>query len=142
MTLDTQALRAADRMLPQPDPISREYWDGLGRGELRLQRCLDCGTAQFYPRALCSTCAGDVEWFTASGLGTVHTFSIVRSNPAEPFASLVPYVFAIVEMDEGPRMLTNVIGCAVEDVAIGLPVQLEPVEAGDVTLPFWKPRRS
>jgi uncharacterized protein len=133
-------LRIADRMLPQPDGISQEYWDGLQRGELRLQHCPACSRLQFYPRALCAHCAGDVEWVTASGHGTVHTFTVVRANPAEPFRSLVPYVLAIVRLDEGPQMMTNIIGCPPDDVRIGMPVELAPVSVGDVALPFWTPR--
>lgn len=135
-------LRLAERVLPAPDPVSAPYWDGLAEGELRLQRCVDCGTAQFYPRALCATCGGDVEWFTASGDGEVHTFSVVRTHHAEPFASLVPFVLAIVELAEGPRMMTNLIDCAPEDVRIGLPVRLEPVAAEGVSVPFFVPKET
>lgn len=133
-------LRTTDRMHPQPDSVSAEYWAGLAGGELRLQRCTDCATAQFYPRPTCSACGGTVEWFTASGRGEVHTFTVVRVNGVEPFASLVPYVFAVIQLEEGPRMLTNVIECDPESVSIGTPVQLLPVAAGEVTLPFFTPR--
>ncbi len=136
----TDDLRIADRMLPQPDGVSQEYWDGLGRGELRVQRCSACEHTQFYPRALCEACAGDVEWITATGRGDVHTFTVVRANPIEPFRSLVPYVLAIVRLAEGPQMMTNIIDCDPEDVFIGMPVELAPVEADGVTLPFWKPK--
>lgn len=132
-------LRVTERVLPMPDSDSAEYWEGLARGELRLQRCTACATAQFYPRSQCASCGGDVEWFTASGRGTVHTFTIVRSHWAEPFSSLVPFTLAIVELAEGPRMMTNLTGIAPEDVRIDLPVELHPVSAGDVTLPFFTP---
>lgn len=133
-------LRLSERMLPAPDAVSQEFWDGLARGELRLQRCNDCGTAQYYPRVLCATCGGDVDWFTASGLGVVHTYSIVRTNGVEPYKSLVPYVYAIVELEEGPRMLTNVIRVDPESVHIGFEVQLEPISAGDITLALFTGR--
>jgi uncharacterized OB-fold protein len=138
-TTSAAELRVTERVLPQPDSDSAEYWDGLARGELRLQRCTTCDTAQFYPRSLCASCGGDVEWFTATGRGTVHTYTVVRSHWAEPFASLVPFTLAIVELDEGPRMMTNLTGIAPDDVRIDLPVELDPVPAGDVTLPFFKP---
>ena len=140
MTDYATELRLADRMLPAPDAVSQEFWDGLARGELRIQRCNDCDLAQYYPRALCAACGGDVEWFTASGRGVVHTYSVVRSNGVEPYKSLVPYVFAIVELEEGPRMLTNVIGVDPESVHIGFEVQLEPVSAGDITIAFFTGR--
>ena len=135
-------LRIDERMLPAPNPVSAPYWEGLAAGELRLQRCTACGVAQFYPRALCSSCAGDVEWFTASGEGEVHTFSVVQTHPVEPFASLVPFVLAIVELAEGPRMMTNVIGCDPAEVRIGMPVRLEPVEADGVVVPFFVPKEA
>jgi len=138
MSINVEALRLAERDLPMPDPVTRPYWEALNRGEFLLQRCVTCGQAQYYPRAICSHCAGDVEWFTASGRGAVHTFSIVRMAFAEPFSSLVPYVFAVVELDEGPLVLTNIIGCPIDDVRIGTRVRLEPVKASDeITLPFW-----
>ncbi|MBX9472371.1 Zn-ribbon domain-containing OB-fold protein [Microcella sp.] len=133
-------LRASDRVLPMPDSDSAEYWEGLARGELRLQRCTACGIAQFYPRSLCATCGGSVEWFAATGKGTVHTFTVVRTHGAEPFRSLVPFTLAIVELEEGPRMMTNLTGIDPDDVRIDLPVELEPVSAGDITLPFFTPR--
>ncbi|MCU1578079.1 MAG: hypothetical protein JWP19_283 [Rhodoglobus sp.] len=132
-------LHTTERMLPQPDTVSAEFWDGLAVGELRLQRCTDCDTAQFYPRPTCSTCGGAVEWFVATGRGEVHTFTVVRANGVEPFASLVPYVFAVVQLEEGPRMLTNVIQCDPESVRIGTHVQLTPVAAGELVLPFFTP---
>jgi uncharacterized OB-fold protein len=140
MTDYVSELRLAERMLPQPDAVSAQFWDGLGEGELRLQRCRDCGTAQYYPRTLCAACGGEVDWLTASGLGVVHTYTVVRTNPVEPYKSLVPYVFAVVELDEGPRMLTNIIGVDPDSVRIGLEVRLELVTTGDVTVPFFTTR--
>lgn len=127
------------RPLPKLDPVSTEYWEALTRSELLIQRCPECGHRQFYPRALCTACAADPEWEHASGRGVVHTFSVIRQNPAEPFSQFVPYVVAIVELEEGPRLMTNVIGCPPDEVSIGLEVEVEFVEADEgVVLPFFK----
>ena len=138
MTFDSSTLKVDERDRGMPDAVSRPYWDGLRNGELKLQRCIECGKPQFYPRALCMHCAGDVEWFTASGRGTVYSFSIVRFGFVEPFKSLAPYVLAIVELDEGPRMLTNIAGSPPEQVTIGAKARIEPVIVDDDSvIPFW-----
>ena len=102
---------------------SRGYWEGAGRGELVLQRCRDCGTVQHKPRAICATClSSDIEHFVASGRGKVHTFTVTHQNQAPPFAAACPYVMAYVEVEEGPRLFTHVVGCDPADVRIGMPV--------------------
>jgi uncharacterized protein len=105
---------------------TRGYWEGAGRGELVLQRCADCGTTQHKPRAFCPTCqSSDVRPLVASGLGTVHTFTVTRQNQQPPFAAACPYVLAYVEVEEGPRILTHVVGCDPEAVHIGMPVEAD-----------------
>jgi len=105
---------------------TRGYWEGAARGELVLQRCRACGIVQHKPRGVCATClAGDPESFVASGRGRVHTFTITHQNQVLPFRDAVPYVMAYVELDEGPRLLTHVVGCDPADVRIGLPVVVD-----------------
>jgi uncharacterized OB-fold protein len=102
---------------------TRGWWEGCGRGELVLQRCRSCGTVQHKPRALCAKCLTDtVDHFVASGRGTVYTFTVTHQNMVPPFRDHLPYVFAYVELDEGVRVLTNIVGCDPADVHIGLPV--------------------
>lgn len=102
---------------------TRGWWEGAGRGELVLQRCTACGIVQHKPRALCAKCLTDtVEHFVASGRGTVHTFTVTHQNMVAPFRDHVPYVLAYVELEEGPRVLTNVVDCDPADLAIGMPV--------------------
>lgn len=135
------ASHAAERPLPQPDNTSAPYWAAAARGELLIQRCITCGQAQFYPRPLCVTCAGPVEWEEASGDATVHTFTIIRQNLAPPFGELRPYVVAIVELAEGPMAMTNITHVDPADVRIGLPVTAYAVRVRqDIGLPFWQPR--
>ena len=109
--------------LPAPTLETRPYWDGCKRHELRIQRCAACGHYQFYPRIYCAQCFSDrVEWVTASGRATVLTFTVVRRPVSPAFAQDVPYVVALVTLEEGPSMMTNIIGCAPEQVAIGMRV--------------------
>jgi uncharacterized OB-fold protein len=128
------------RPLPEVDNVSRPYWEAAARGELVYQECPACGHRQLYPRAVCAACAADPEWRTASGRGVVHTFTVIRQNWVEPFRSLVPYVVAVVELEEGPRMMTNLTDCDVDRVRIGMPVEAHfvPVEEG-LAVPFWRP---
>jgi uncharacterized OB-fold protein len=127
--------------LPAVDRVNAPFWDGAARGELRIQQCPRCGQRQHYPRALCTRCGADPEWITASGLGTVHTFTIVRQYGMPPFREELPYVVAIVDLDEGPRMMGNVTGCAPEDVRIGMPVEVWFLVAREgVGIPYWRPR--
>jgi hypothetical protein len=128
------------RPLPLPDNVSAPYWEAAARGEVLYQECPACGHRQLYPRALCTACAAEPEWRRASGRGTVHTFTVIRQNWAEPFRELAPYVVAIVDLEEGPRMMTNVTGCAPEDVHIGMPVEAYTIAVEDgLGVPFWRP---
>ena len=96
--------------LPEPSPETQPYWNGLRNHELRIQRCKACGLGYFYPRPFCPRpgChSRDVEWFTASGNGKLHSYVIAhRGHPAFD----TPYVIAVVELAEGGRMMTNIVG--------------------------------
>jgi uncharacterized OB-fold protein len=132
------------RPLPQATPETAEFWAGAQRGELRIQRCRSCQQAYFFPRPFCPTCSSqDVEWFTASGRGRLYSYVIVHRG-APGFQDAVPYVIAVVELEEGPRMMTNITG--VEPTPENLPLDL-PVEVAwekqddDVTLALFRPAR-
>jgi uncharacterized OB-fold protein len=128
------------RPVPAGDPVSDAYWAAAAEGRLLLQHCPSCGTWQFYPRALCTSCGGDTAWEDASGRGTVHTFTVIRQQGARAFRDDVPYVVAMVALDEGPMMMGNVTGCAPEDVTIGMAVRAYAVDAAEgVGVPFWEP---
>ena len=128
---------------PKPgiDWETRAYWEGCGRHELILQRCRSCGTLQHRPRALCVSCLSDeIEHFPASGRGTVYSFTITHQNQAPGFREALPYVLAYVELEEGVRLLTNIVGCSPEDVRIGLPVEVEYAQLeGDIAVPRFHP---
>jgi uncharacterized OB-fold protein len=108
--------------LPYASWESRGWWEGAGRGEIVLQRCRRCGLVQHKPRGVCVKCLTDtIEYFVAAGTGTIHTFTVTHQNMVPPFSSHLPYVLAYVELDEGPRVLTNIVGCDPADVHIGQP---------------------
>jgi hypothetical protein len=127
---------------PAADNETRAYWEGCARGELVLQRCTRCGSVQHRPRALCIACGleAGIEHFVASGRGSVYSFTITHQNQAPGFREAVPYVLAYVDLEEGPRLLTNVVGCAPADVRIGLPVQVEFAKTeGEFPVPVFRP---
>jgi uncharacterized protein len=112
--------------LPTLDPPVNEetapFWSAAAEGRLVLPRCTACGTHIWYPRTHCPAChAGPVEWVEASGRGRIHTWTVVR-RPRGDWARAGPYVLALVELDEGPRVMTNVVDCDPEALAIDQPV--------------------
>lgn len=127
--------------LPTPDPSTQPWWDAARDGRLLIKRCADCGRAHFYPRPFCPHCwSTNVAWEQASGRGTLYTWSVVHQNDLPPFNERVPYVAAIVELDEGPRMMTNVVDCDPADLVVGMPVEVTfRPETDDVTLPVFRP---
>jgi len=106
-----------------------------------IQRCQACHRTIFYPRISCPFCASErLEWIESSGKGTVYTFSVVRNNPPSAFARDVPFVIAIVRLEEGVQMMTNIVGCDPEDVYCDMPVQVTFEKLNEeFTLPKFKP---
>jgi uncharacterized OB-fold protein len=127
--------------LPTPDPETQPYWDAAKEGKLLIRRCNACKRAYFYPRDFCPHCwSEDVAWEEASGRATLYTFSVVRRNDLPPWPGRVPYVAAIVDLEEGPRMMTNVEGCEPEALTIGMPLVVDfRVETDDITAPIFRP---
>lgn len=127
--------------LPRIDEESKGFWEACQRHELYVQRCSDCAALRYYPRALCPSCLSDrVEWVRCSGTGTVYTFTATHQNQAAGFRDALPYVMAYVELDEGVRMLTNIVDCAADAVRIGMRVEVVFEDATDeVTLPKFRP---
>jgi len=126
--------------LPLPDNVSAPYWQAAAEGRLLIQRCPACGNVQWYPRALCTACGGDPEWLEAAGRGTVHTFTVIRQYGMKPFRDELPYVIAMVELEEGPLVFGSVTGCDPDAVSIGMPVEVHFRRAADdVGIPYWRP---
>ena len=119
-----------------PAPIvnadSAPYWEGARQDKLLLQQCADCGAIRFFPRYLCTECGSDrVDWIEASGRGTVHSFTVVHRAAFPEFQAQTPYVVALVDLEEGPRMMTNIVGDGALDVEIGEPVTVTFEARGD-----------
>jgi len=126
--------------LPETDSVSAVFFEAAAEGRLLFQQCGACSHRQFYPRALCTACGETPEWVEASGRGTVHTFTVVRQYGAEPFKGELPYVVAMIELDEGVRMMGNVTGIDPEEVRIGLEVEAYALLAEEkVGIPYWRP---
>src|SRR5688572_18227891 len=126
--------------LPNADLETQEFWDGCKDHKFLLKHCNACGRDHYYPRPFCPTCWSDnVAWKEAAGRGTLYTYSIVPVNDLPPFNERVPYVAAIVELDEGPRVMTNVEGVAHDELRIGMPlvVDYRPI-SDDVTIPVFR----
>jgi uncharacterized protein len=112
-------------LAPNPTPEDREFWEGARRGELRIQRCNTCGLHQHYARMLCSHCGSlDLAWVTASGRGTMHSYTVIRQNGVPPFNERLPFVVALVDLEEaGARILATMPECAPDAAEIGMPVE-------------------
>ena len=111
------------RPAPLPDADSADYWKALHEGRLLVQQCQDCNEFQLYPRDRCLACRGPVAFVEASGRGTVYSFTVIRQNYARPFRDWIPYVVALVELEEGPRLMTNLVDCDPDAVQVGMPVR-------------------
>ncbi len=125
--------------LPRPTALSTPYWDGCAEGVLRVQRCTRCSGYVFIPQPVCTHCqAGALEWVESSGRGTLYSFTTVHRPPRPEFE--VPYVVAIVELEEGFQMLTNLVECAPDAMRIGMPVEVSFRQMSDeITLPMFRP---
>ncbi|MFE6619365.1 Zn-ribbon domain-containing OB-fold protein [Streptomyces sp. NPDC008086] len=98
--------------LPETDAFTRTYWDAAAEGRLLVRRCRTCGRAHHYPREFCPHCwSEDVDWEPVTGRATLYTWSVVHRNDLPPFAERTPYVAAVVDLAEGPRMMTEVVEC-------------------------------
>jgi uncharacterized OB-fold protein len=128
------------RPLPEPTPETRHFWDGTRAGELRLQRCDDCRHAYFPPRPFCPKCGSrQVSVFKASGRARLYSY-VIHHRPAPGFTP--PYAIAVVELAEGPRMMTNIVGCPQTPEALQLDMPLEVTfekQSDSITLPLFKP---
>ena len=133
--------KEATRLEPPVSEASQPFWDATRERRLLVQWCRDCDRPVFYPREVCPSClTDDLEWRESAGTGTVHAIT-VEHRPQNPmFADRVPYAIALVEVAEGWRMLTNVVGCDPLTVAVGTPVAVtwEPLSDGR-NLPLFTP---
>ncbi|TDN58020.1 Zn-ribbon domain-containing OB-fold protein [Paraburkholderia sp. BL10I2N1] len=128
------------RALPVPTRETAPYWRMANEGRLVVQRCGSCGRRQFYPRAFCTACLSDsVEWVDCSGRGTIYTYTICHIAGHPSMADKVPYAVAMIDLDEGVRMLAGIVDSDLAQVAIGAPVEVtfERISA-EYALPQFK----
>jgi uncharacterized OB-fold protein len=132
---------AGGKAVPVPTPESQPFWDGCAAGELRIQRCLECTRPYFYPRPVCPACGSvRVEWFTASGRATLYSY-VINHRPAPGFELDGPYAIAVVQLAEGPRLMTNLTGIpnTPDDLVLDMPLRVAFCQRGDVSLPVFAP---
>ncbi|MEX2446132.1 MAG: Zn-ribbon domain-containing OB-fold protein [Dehalococcoidia bacterium] len=127
---------------PMPSEEAAPFWEHLRAGELRLQRCQDCAAFTHPPRLVCASCgATGREWAAVSGRGTVYSYVVTHQAVHPAFEGHTPYATVVVELEEGPLLTSNLVDVPIEDVSIGMPVELALVEVGDgVTLPLFRRR--
>ena len=127
--------------LPQPTPWSQPFWEGCKRHELLVQKCQDCQKIIFYPKLFCPQClSSNLEWIKASGRGKIYSYMGVYSYQPTEFDDDLPYVVVIVELEEGVRMMSNIIGCSPEKVQCDMPVEVVFDDlTEEFTLPKFKP---
>jgi uncharacterized protein len=130
------------RLIPPASDLTQPYWDAARRRELVIQRCDSCDHWLFPPRAHCPVCGSDrLVWRPVSGRGSVYSFTVAHRPPHPVFAEQCPLTIAIVELEEGPRMLTNITGCEPGQVEVGMKVAVafESIDDSDILLPVFTP---
>jgi uncharacterized OB-fold protein len=135
---DTSA--APQKPIPVADEASEPFFNGAMEGRLMIMKCSDCGTARVPSRSHCDECLSDAfEWVQASGRGTVHTFAVMHQKYHPAFFDELPYNLAVVELEEGPRLSTNLVGVKNEEIRVGMPVIVDFERYDDVALPKFRP---
>lgn len=126
---------------PRPGPVEAPFWEWCRRHELRLPRCTECGTFRFPPRPRCPGCrSAAVAWEPVAGTGTVASYTIVHPPVLPAFADRVPYNAVVVQLDEGPFMVSNLVDVADDELTVGMRVQVTFVDLDDdLTLPQFRP---
>lgn len=132
---------AIEKPLPRPSEDSAPYWEAANQRELRMQRCADCGHIRFPPALLCARCLSEhAEWVKLSGRGVVYSWIVIHQSQHPAFNAETPYNVAIVELEEGPRLHTNILDCPHDQIHIGMPVEVVFDKVADgVTMPKFRP---
>jgi uncharacterized OB-fold protein len=126
---------------PKPTPETAPYWEAANRGELQIQRCHACDRYYFYPRTACPRCGStDVTWVSVSGRGRLHTY-LINHRPARGFENEAPYAIAVVELEEGPRMMANIVGVpnTPEHLQLDMPLEVRFEPRGEQMVPVFTP---
>ncbi len=133
-----------EKPIPEPDQVTAPFWTAAREGRLLIQHCPACGVHQFYPQSSCRGCLSDnLEWVDAKGKGTIYSYTVVHRAPNRPFEPDVPYTVALVDLDEGCRMLSNIVEVTPEAIRVGMPVEVvfEAISP-EISLPKFRPIES
>ncbi|MGB9498801.1 MAG: Zn-ribbon domain-containing OB-fold protein [Dissulfuribacterales bacterium] len=127
--------------LPVIQPWSKGFWEGARNNKLLIQECKECGEKIFYPRKSCPECwSSNLGWSEASGKGTIYTYSVTMTGVEEVFAEDLPYVLACIDLEEGIRMMSKIVGCDPEAVEIGMEVEVVFEKlTEEISLPYFRP---
>jgi uncharacterized protein len=126
--------------LPTIEAETQPFWDAAREHRFLIRRCNSCGAVHHYPRPFCPTCwSDDLAWQEASGRATLYTFSTVYMNDLPPFNGRLPYVAAAVDLEEGPRVMTNIVDCDPAELRVGLAVEVAYTElTAEITAPVFR----
>jgi uncharacterized OB-fold protein len=129
------------KFFPRPTPGTAAYWEGCRNHELLIQRCRQCTAHQFYPRTFCTACnSTEVELVRSSGRGEVLTYTIITRAVSAAYAEDAPYVIALIRLEEGPKMMSNVVECDPESVQVGMAVEVVFDQwSEEITIPKFRP---
>jgi uncharacterized OB-fold protein len=131
-----------EKPVPVPDAVTGPFWEAAKQGRLLIQHCPQCGARQFYPQSSCRRCLSEaLEWVESKGRGTIYSHSTVYRAPSRPFEPDVPYIVALVDLDEGCRLVTNIVDVSPRDVRVGMPVEVVFDRiTPEISLPKFRPR--
>jgi uncharacterized OB-fold protein len=133
-------MTAAAKPVPTVSPVTEPYWSAAARGQFVLPRCRACGRFHHHPRLWCPHCwSFDLEWARPCGRGIVVTYSVVHQPPSPGFE--VPYVLAVVRLDEGPQLMCNLVEADPAEVCCDLPVEVTFERRGEIAVPQFRPVR-
>lgn len=127
--------------IPIPTPETAPYWEGCRNHQLLIQKCADCGKHQFYPRSLCSHCmSSKIEWVRASGRGQVASYTVMRRAVSKAYADEDSAVLALIKLDEGVQMMSNLVQCEPGQLEVGLNVEVVFEDWSDeISIPKFRP---
>ncbi len=134
---DLEQLNTPGLPVPAVTDLSRPHWEGCLRDELLVQRCEDCGGYVFIPELACSHClSSNLRWVQSSGRGRLYSFTVIHRPQRPEFE--VPYVGAIIELEEGWHMLSNLVELSIDQLRVDLPVEVVFVPRGELKLPMFR----
>ncbi|MDZ7830157.1 MAG: Zn-ribbon domain-containing OB-fold protein [Desulfobacterales bacterium] len=134
-------MNASKKPMPVVSPWAQPFWDGTREEKLMLQKCSDCAKFIFYPRIVCPHCFSDnLEWAQSSGKGTVYSYTVVENNAPSFFQDEMPFVVALIRLQEGVQMMSNIVSCEPSEVYCDMPVEVTFDKVSEeFTLPKFRP---